>query len=280
VESVIGMSRWLDWEKSETWRSMLLIFVNASFFIYGLVYLSALADVLSATTEECLYTCFDVFVKVTFTAAMSSASRSEEMEGFYCYIKIYLDLMLGMRALVGSQFDIVITCKTSQHGLVLADTNTVLEKYTGRELAGKHLEDICVREVDRARLRQLKGPKGPEPVSHAKPSSASAVPWQRQEAMHQMAELIRVDLACAFAESGTVSAELFVAHSAGRDIDDDVLIGLRFGEESNNSFQENLPKQTPIHKPSGFSGESCLEEDETDSDDHITDFTDLKTKQC
>lgn len=275
TESFLGMWKWT--KASHRQESMLLLFTNIAFILYGIVYLLSLADAITTTTEEMLYTGFDVMVKLTFTGVMSSYARSKQIDSFYSTVKVYLDLMVGLRGLVGSQFDLLINCKISASGLLLIDANHTLEHFTGRALAGRHLEDICVSEADRTRLRQLSlnGRERSGVGQHASP-------WQRQEATYRMPNLICIDMISATSPSGSVSAELFVATPATiGDIDDHVLIGIRFGDAS-NVYSERATATNPNSAITATNPNSAVYEDqglsecglEFESESDITEITD------
>lgn len=238
--SFLGMWKWARADRC--CESGLLLFINVVFGVYGIVYLLSWGNLITVNAEEMLYTAGDVVVKLTITSVSSSFTGNAQLDSFYSCVNVYLDLMVGMRALVGSQFDLVINCKVSPAGLVLTDTNTMLEKYTGRKLAGRYLEEICASEVDRARLRHMRNNSIVRNGSRENKS-----PWDRQEAIYQMAEMIRVDLIWVFSLSGIRSVDLFVAAPAVQGANgDDVLIGVRLSQEEPNSFQE----RAHINKPS------------------------------
>jgi len=220
AESAVRQLRWACWDKM--FATSLVVYQVVMFFLYGVIYLVALADLVDASTEDAIYTCMDFSVKIGHTIVFSAMHRANDLDLFFSSLRNYLDILVGMRALVGAQFDFVINCKVTSFGLIIVSSSMMLEASIGRPLANRPLEDICFGEADHAVLRNHGLGRAP-----SRSAGKSSIPWERQEALTQVADMLRIDIAWVDSPTGAAPAELFVAAAGENQTGDIVLIGLK-----------------------------------------------------
>jgi serine/threonine protein kinase len=190
------------------------------FAVYGAVYLAALGNYIDEVVEDALYSYMDVSVKLLHSIVFTAMHRTTEVDLFFSSLRSYLDILVGMRALVGAQFDLVINCQITSCGLVVSSTSMMVEERVGKPLINKPLGDICAREGDRQRLSNLG-------IGNFRSGGTSSSPWERQEAVTQIADMVRIDLAWVESPTGSLPAEVFRAGSGENRNGDIILIGVK-----------------------------------------------------
>jgi len=221
AESALRQIRWTCGDK---WlESGLVVYQVFMFFVYGIVYLVALANLITPFTEEVLYTSLDLSVKIIHTVIFALMHRAEAVDLRFGALRNYLDILVGFRALVGAQFDFVINCEVTSLGLVITSTSASLSSSIGKPLYNRPLEEICFRDADRCTLRS-------HGLAQSSPSSDQTAnsPWERQEALARVADMLRIDIPWVESPGGSSAAELFVAVAAGeKRLGDAVVLGLK-----------------------------------------------------
>lgn len=222
-EATLWTLRWI--KRDKPFATLLVVFQNVMFLAYGIVYLVSLAGWIEPETEDVWYTSMDLSVKLCHSAAFAAMHRATEVDLFFSALRNYLDILVGMRALVAAQFDLVINCQVTAMGLSISSSSSMLENQIGKTLAGKPLSDICRNEEDRSRLQRLG-------ETNVRTGSTSSKPWERQEALSSVADLIRIDIVWSSSPTGSMPAEIFIAGSAGQNrVGDIVVIGVKLLQE-------------------------------------------------
>lgn len=226
-EASLGQWRWI--RKEMPIQSGLVVYQITVYLLYGIVYLLAFSDSITPEVEDTMYTCMDVTAKLGHTTVFVALRYAEEVDTFFTSVGSYLDLLMGLRALVGAQFDVLIQCQKSPHGLFIHGANLMLERGVGKALIGRPLEEICFRDRDRIRLRQHEFSR----TQDRKPTNEASGAWERQEALRGVADLLSVDVVWKHGSRGYLPAELFLA---GACVSQDsamnlVLVGMRFSTE-------------------------------------------------